>query len=263
MHFLPLMAAVAMALQSFPPGGQEGPRGAGAAQAEASPPAKPPGLSVEWREGLPIRVRVPVASASHQLMTTVAFPEETIEAAITGWGESDITAVQKRGLLFLRLAKKSEGQLNVLGGSGTHYLLYLTGVDDPASGAYDTYVRIRRDAVRAADPLPRPKEKRPTGSLELLQAMRLGLRPEGGKILRANRELAYESQAIEIRLLYVYDTGSYSGHVYEVTNRTGVRQAVDASRFRAKESRLILSGLRENLLEPKAATRLYSVFWKE
>jgi hypothetical protein len=196
-------------------------------------------------------------------MTTVAFPEEAIEAAITGWGEGEITAVQKRGLLFLRLAKKSEGQLNVLGASGTHYLLYLVGVEDPSPDAYDGYVRISRDAARPGDPIPRPKEKRPVASLELIQAMRLGLRSEGAKILRANRELAYESEAIEIRLLYVYDAGSYSGHIYEVTNRTKLRQAVDASRLRAKGARLILSGLRENLLEPGAVTRLYAVFWKE
>lgn len=254
---------LAVAILAGPLAGQEGPGGPPLPSREGRPEPEDPCLSAQWQEGRPIRVRVPVASATHQLMTTVAFPEEAIEAAITGWGEGEITAVQKRGLLFVRLARKSEGQLNVLGGSGTHYLLYLTGVEDPAPGAYDTYVRIRREALPTGDPLPRPKEKRPTGSLELIQAMRLGLRPEGGKILRAGRELAYSSEALEIHLLYVYDAGPYVGTISEVTNRSGVRQAVDASRFRGKLSLLVLSGLRENALEPRSATRLYSVFWKE
>src|SRR5204863_5767127 len=65
------------------------------------------------------------SSDLRECMTTLSFPEESIETAVTGWGEGEITAIQKRGLLFLRLAKKTEGQLNVIGGSGTHYLFYL------------------------------------------------------------------------------------------------------------------------------------------
>lgn len=236
-------------------------------QVDPLPPVQPSreaaGRDVEWKEGQVLRVRVPIASPTHQLMTTIAFPEEGVEAAITGWGEGEITAIQKRGLLFLRLSKKSEGQLNVIGGSGTHYLLYLQGTEGTGASDYDTYLRIRKLAERAAEPRPRPGERRPVRSLELVQAMRLGLRPEGGRILRAGRELAFESAAVTIRLLYVYDTAVYSGHVYEIVSRSAERQAVDASRFRSKDARLVLSALRENVLEPGASTRLYLVFWKD
>jgi hypothetical protein len=222
------------------------------------------GRSIEWKEGVAIPVRVPVASPAREFMTTLAFPEETIETAITGWKEGDITAIQKRGLLFLRLAKKSEGQLSVIGGSGTHYLLYLRGVENPEPGLFDDYLKIARSAgARPEGPLPKRAIHRPSGALELIQSMRLGLHPEGVKILRAKRELAHESPALEVRLLYVYDAQSYRGMIYEVKNLTGERQALDASRLRGKDTALILTALRENVLAGKSTTRLYAVTWKD
>lgn len=235
------------------PSGEFPPRGASEA-----------GRAIEWKEGIAIPVRVPVASPAREFMTTLAFPEESIETAITGWKEGDITAVQKRGLLFLRLAKKSEGQLSVIGGSGTHYLLHLRGVENPEPGLFDDYLKIARpENARPEAALPKRATHRPSGALELIQSMRLGLHPEGVKILRAKRELTYESQALEIRLLYVYDGQSYRGMIYEVTNPTGERQALDASRLRGKGTALILTALRENVLPAKSTTRLYAVTWKD
>lgn len=249
---LPLVLAQESATSSLPPTRD-------AAKAAPRSPA-----TVEWKEGLTIPVRVPVATAGRELMTTLSFPEEAIETAITGWPEGEITAIQKRGLLFLRLAKKSEGQLNVIGGSGTHYLFYLTGVAGDDLDSYDSYVRIqRKDEARKADALPKRQSRRPSGALDLVQAMRLGLRPEGARILRAKKELAYESSSLEVRLLYVYDTQSYRGYVYEVRNTTAERLSLDASRLHGKGTALVLSALRENLLEPKATTRLYAVTWKD
>ncbi len=240
------------------------------AQGALPPPGKPAKAlpqnptQVEWREGATILVRVPVFSPGRELMTTLAFPEDSIETAVTGWPESEITAIQKRGLLFLRLAKPSEGQLNVIGGSGTHYLFYLTGVAGVDADAYDSYVRIqRKETSPKADALPKRQSRRPSGALELLQAMRQGLRPEGAKVLRAKRELAFESTSLEIRLLYAYDTQSYRGYIYEVRNTSSDRLSVDASRLHGKGTALVLSALRENLLEPRAVTRLYAVTWKD
>jgi hypothetical protein len=197
-------------------------------------------------------------------MTTLAFPEESIETAVTGWPEGEITAIQKRGLLFLRLAKKSEGQLNVIGGSGAHYLLYLRGVDGSDSDTYDPYVKIKKkeDAPKA-DLLPKRQNARPSGAVELIQAMRLGLRPEGVKILRARRELAFEAPYLEVRLLYVYEAQSYRGMIFEVKNPTDIRQAVDASHFRGRGTALILSAMKDNVVEPKSVTRLYALTWKD
>jgi hypothetical protein len=220
--------------------------------------------SVDWKEGIAIPVRAPVASPTREFMTTLAFPEESIETAVTGWKEGEITAVQKRGLLFLRLTKKSEGQLNVIGGSGTHYLLHLKGVENPESGAFDDYLKIvKKEETLPKDPLPKRASHRPSGALELIQAMRLGLHPEGVRILRAKLELAYESPILEIRLAYVYDAQTYRGMIYEIKNRTDERQAVDSSHLRGQGTALIMTALRENVLAPQATTRLYAVTWKD
>lgn len=197
-------------------------------------------------------------------MTSIAFPEEAIEAAITGWETGDITAIQKRGLLFLRLAKKSEGQLSVIGASGTYYLLYLIGVDAADPAAYDSYLKIQKKTpIATHDVLPKNLTHRPSAAVDLIQTMRLGLHPENVKILRAKRELAYEGAAIEMRLLYVYDAQEYWGFVYEVKNRTDLPESVDASRLHAKGMNLVLTALKENVVPPQASTRLYTIVWKD
>ena len=222
--------------------------------------------AIKWSEGFVVRVRVPVAVPGKELMTTLAFPEDGIETAITGWGEEGITATAKGGLLFLRLPKKEEGHINVIGRSGAHYLIHVEGVESGIPGKYDSYVKIEK-AGHARTPrerLLRPRGRpRPVGSIELIQAMRLGLRLEGGRILRANREVAYRSPRIEIRLLYVYKIGSYIGRIYEIENLSDRRQPLDASLFRAKGETLILSGLRENVLPAKGKSRLYTAFWRD
>jgi len=228
---------------------------------EGLPKASP---AVDWKEGLLIPVRVPLSTPGHEFMTTLSLPEESIETAITGWGDGDLTAIPKRGLLFLRLARKSEGQLNVIGGSGSHYLFYLKGVETAEPDSFDTYVKIRKkEEAPKADALPKRENHRPSGALELIQAMRLGLHPENVKILRAKNELAFESPFLEVRLLYVYDAQSYRGMIFEVKNPTAERQAVDASRFRGKGTSLILTALKDNVLEPKSVTRLYALTWKD
>src|SRR5205814_5672102 len=108
------------------------------------------------------------------------------------------------------------GQLNVIGDSGTHYLLYLEGVapEDPA--AYDSYVKIRRPkgdvrvapAVGKAKPGDHPK---PKGALELVRAMRVGAHLEGARVLRAKGEVLLAAPDVEIRLLFVYDNAPFLG----------------------------------------------------
>jgi hypothetical protein len=220
---------------------------------------------LDWKEGRVLQIQVPVARADHEVLTTIAFPEERIETAITGWPEGSITATARRGLLFLRLPKKSEGHLGVIGGSGTHYLLYIEGVEKPEQGRADAYVRIRKDPRGEPEARPQPSKghPRPMGALELVQAMRTGERPEGAVILRAKGEVAYHSDRIELRLVYVYTLGSYVGRVYDLENLSLSRIPVDASRFKAKDEILIASGLRENVLGSRQVTRLYTVFWKD
>ncbi|HLY10361.1 MAG TPA: type-F conjugative transfer system secretin TraK [Planctomycetota bacterium] len=256
---LPLLAQLFFSLQ-----GQDGVPGALPPLGAAAKPAPKGSSVVEWKEGTTIPVRVPVAAPGHEFVTTLAFPEDSIETAVSGWPEGELTAIQKRGLLFLRLTKRSEGQLNVIGGSGSHYLVYLKGVEAADPDAYDSYLKIeRKDAVPKTDGLPKRPNRRPSGALELLQSMRLGRRSEGARILRAKRELAYESPTLEIRLLYVYETPSYQGYVYEVKNTSSGRLNVDASRLRGQGTALVLSALRENVLDSQGVTRLYAVTWKD
>src|ERR1043166_2003669 len=108
-----LLVAAPSPAQDQPPGD---PRLANPEAPLASP------REIPWKEGAELRIRVPVATEKHEVMTTVAFPETGIQAAVTGWGTNSITAIQKGGFLFLKLLKASEGQLNVIGDSGVHYL---------------------------------------------------------------------------------------------------------------------------------------------
>lgn len=220
----------------------------------------------EWKEGKEVRLRVPVASDTLELMSAVSFPETGIRSAVTGWGQSALTAIQKGNLLFLRLSKKAEGQLNVIGDSGTHYLLYLEAVDPKAPGGYDAFVKIVRPDQATADSgkaqAGRHERPKPKGALDLIRVMRLGERREGTRILRAKGELVYSSDDVELRLLFVYEAPPYLGRIYEVKNRSARKLALDASRFRAEGVDLILSGLRENVIPPGGVSRLYTIFWR-
>ncbi|MBV8882325.1 MAG: hypothetical protein JO332_20380 [Planctomycetaceae bacterium] len=216
-----------------------------------------------WQEGVPIRVRVPLATDTHEVMSAVTFPEGGIQAAITGWSPNALTAIQKGSILFLRLARKSEGQLNVIGDSGTHYLLYLEAVAPEDRGAYDAYLKI----VRPDHPSPKPREAGPErgklrGPLELIRAMRMGESRQGTRILRARGEVLYSSQELQLRLLFVYEEPGAWGRIYEVRNLSDRKFALDASRFRAAEGTLLLSALRENLIPPGGVSRLYTVYWR-
>lgn len=243
------------------------PRGGSAQEPGPRPPAEPGGAASqvrEWREGAEIRLRVPLATETHELMSAVSFPETAIRSAVTGWGDSTLTSVQKGNYLFLRLSRRAEGQLNVIGESGTHYLLYVQGVEAKEPGAYDAFVKIVRPAppVEGTPSVRRGERPKPKGALDLIRAMRLGERREGTRVLRAKAELVHASSDIELRLLFVYQSSSYVGRIYEVRNLSGRNLALDASRFRALGEDLVLSGLRENVIPPGGVSRLYTVFWR-
>lgn len=260
-----LLALLILSLGGFAEGQEK--QADGSQRPSASDSSKAPRV-VEWKEGVELRVRVPVATDKREVMSTVAFPEGGIQAAVTGWSSTSITATQKGGFLFLKLQKQSEGQINVVGDSGTHYLLYIEGVVPDASGGYDSYVKISRPGwdprkVDSKDLAGRKSDHpRPKGALELMRSLRMGVRPEGWRILRAKGELLYAAQDIEIRLLFVYDGSPYIGRIYEVRNLTAGSLALDASRFRASGEVLILSGLRENVIPAGRSTHLYTIFWK-
>ena len=234
--------------------------------APAAIPARAP-LVRNWEEGVPLRIRVPVASPAREVMSAIAFPETGIQAAITGWGPNTLTSIQRGNILFLRLAQKTEGQLSAIGDSGTHYLLYLEAADPQDPSAYDAYVKIVRPSADAGKPGAKAQagggdRGKPRGALDLIRAMRLGEPREGARILRTKGEVLYSGYDIELRLLFVYEESSYVGRIYEVRNLAVRKLALDASRFRAAEGVLILSALRENVIPPGGVSRLYTVYWR-
>jgi hypothetical protein len=194
----------------------------------------------------PIEVRVPVSTDAQHRASVVTFPEESLEALVAGWNESDLSIERRRENLFIKLLHSARGDVHVLGASGALYRLSVV----PADGAYDGHVRILA---------PRETKRSAPESLELIRAMRLGRRPAEGTVLRADQAL-YASPEISARLAYVYESTSYRGYVVRMENVGASAYRLDPSRFVSKD--LVLVGSRELLLPPGEKTLLYLVFWK-
>ncbi|MGH7342431.1 MAG: hypothetical protein ACREKH_18240 [Candidatus Rokuibacteriota bacterium] len=194
----------------------------------------------------PIEVRVPISTDARHPATVVTFPEESLEALVAGWNEADLSVERRRENLFIKLLRRAEGDLHVLGASGTLYRLAIRA----AEGPYDGHVRIR---------LPVEGNREAAEPVELLRAMRLGRRPSRGTVFRAS-EPVYASPEIAARTAYIYDAPSYRGFVLRVENVSAIPQRLDPSRFVGRD--LVLVGARDLLLRPGDRTDLYLVFWK-
>jgi len=194
----------------------------------------------------PIEVRVPVSTDAQHRATVVTFPEESLEALVAGWNESDLSIERRRENLFIKLLRCAKGDVHVLGASGALYRLSVV----PADGAYDGHVRILA---------PKETKRSAPESLELIRAMRLGRRPADGTVLRADQAV-YTSPEISARLAYVYESTSYRGYVVRMENVGSSPHRLDPSRFLSKD--LVLVGAREFVLPPGGKTLLYLVFWK-
>jgi hypothetical protein len=194
----------------------------------------------------PVEIRVPVSADARHPATVVTFPEESLEALVAGWNEGDLSVERRRENLFLKLLRRAEGDLHVLGVSGTLYRLALR----PADGAYDGHVRLL---------VPRAKAAREPAPLELIRAMRLGRRPENATVLRAEG-LLYAGPDVATRAAYIYDTDALRGYVLRVENTSAATVRVDPSRFTGRQ--LVLAGARDMVLEPGARTLVYLVFGK-
>jgi len=194
----------------------------------------------------PIEVRVPVSTETEHRTSVVTFPEESLEALVAGWNEADLSVERRRENLFIKLLRKAEGDLHVLGASGTLYRLILK----PAEGVHDGQVRILA---------PKERKKGAPEAVELIRMMRLGRRPPDGAVLKAS-EILYNSPALTIRLAYVYESNTCRGYVARVENLSGEPHRLDPSRFTGRD--LILVGARELLLKPGEKTLLYLVFGK-
>ncbi len=194
----------------------------------------------------PVEILVPVAGESKHVGTVVSFPEDSVEAIVAGWNEEDLSLERRRDRVFLKLLRRAEGDLHVLGSSGTLYRLYLRPADD----AYDGHVRILR-----------PEKKTPSGetAIDLIRAMRKGRGTEG-TIVRRTSGVLHRSASACLIPRYVYDTDLHRGYVVALENLGDGPLRVDLSKFSGKG--LDLVGAREMVVEPKKNTLLYLVYRK-
>lgn len=192
-----------------------------------------------------VEIAVPVAGEAKHVSTVVSFPEDSLEALVAGWNEEDLSVERRRDRLFLKLLRRAEGDLHVVGSSGTLYRLYLR----PADGAADGHVRI----VRPSAPRSLPN------AFDLIRAMRTSQIPEGVTARRASTELA-RSDRFVLTTRTVYDTPSYRGYVVLLENVGSETVRIDPSRFSGEGLDLI--GAREMVVEPKRSTLVYLVYGK-
>jgi hypothetical protein len=194
----------------------------------------------------PVEIRVPISSEAQHRATVVSFPEESLEALVAGWNEGDLSIECRRENLFIKLLRKAQGDVHVVGASGALYRLRIV----PAEDSYDGRVRIL--------PARNPKRDVPE-AVDLLRAMRLGRKPVQGSVLRSDQPLMMSAEWTT-RVVYVYESAAYRGFVARLENISPVPLRIDPSRFLAKD--LVMVGSREMLLSPGEKTLLYLVFWK-
>ena len=193
-----------------------------------------------------VEVRLAVADAAHHAACVVTFPEESIEAIVASWNEDDLSLERRRENLFLKLLKKVEGDLHVIGASGTLYRLYLR----PAEGEADARVRIVK---------PAETRRGTVTSLELVRAMRRGEAPEWATVKSCEMKVGMAG-GCDYVARFVYEATHYAGFVIEVMNLTDGSRRIDPSKFVAKD--LVLVGAREMVVAPGKSTLLYAVFWR-
>ena len=201
---------------------------------------------VVYDERHSVEIRLPIADAEHHAACVITFPEDSIEAIVASWNEGDISLERRRECLFVKLLKKVEGDLHVVGASGTLYRLYLRpGVKD-----VDAHVRIVKPAT----------EKRAAmTSIELVRAMRRGAAPDWATVKNCETPLG-SAGGCDYVGRYVYEATHYVGFVVELVNKADGPRRVDPSKFVAKD--LVLVGARETVVDAGKSTLLYLVFWR-
>ena len=181
----------------------------------------------------PVEIRVSVSSESVHRATVVRFPEDSLEALVAGWNEGDLSIERRRENLFIKLLRKAQGDIHVLGASGTLYRLRIV----PAEEAYDGQVRLM---------LPKDARREVPESIDLIRAMRLGRRPAQGSVLRTDQSI-HVSDGWDAKVLYVYESSTYRGFVVRVESLSAGPQRLDPSRFMARD--LVLVALFERWVQ--------------
>lgn len=201
--------------------------------------------TVTYREDR-MEVWLPVAEPGKNPTVAVSLPEESVETIVVSWSDSDLSLERRGGTLFLKLLRPADGDLHVLGASGTLYRFFLRAAGPGAPP--DAHVRVVH-----------PDRRRPTraSAVDLLRSMRLGEIPEDAAV-RSSEELLHESPSSRLKLLHVYDAPPFLGFVLQLENSGGSPVRVDPSRWSA-EGLLLIASARMRL-DPGEGSEIYLVF---
>lgn len=202
-----------------------------------------PARNVAHDETRAIELRLVVASGERHDACVVTFPEDGLDSIVASWSEGDLSLERRGANLFVKLLRRVEGDLHVIGASGVLYRLRIVAVE--ADG--DARVRITRPAADARPPAP---------TLDLVRAMRRGEVPDGVAVRASGAAIARTGQA-EWTCLYVYEATSRLGYVLEVKNMGEAALRVDPSRFVSDD--LLCVGARELSVPAGGSTRVYLV----
>ena len=197
---------------------------------------------IRFEEGAAIAVRPTVATGDRHSSCVVSFPEESIQGLVAAWSEADLSMERRGNLLFLKLLRPVEGDLHVIGASGTLYRLAV-------SPGTDTSVRILR---------PEPAVRRGVPALDLIRAMRLGRPPLDVQVRHGSDGVISRIASLEIRCRWVFESPEYVGFVLEARNGAAQAQRLDVSRLRAKH--LVVAAAKDAVVPADGSTHLYLVF---
>ena len=224
-------------------------------------PAENPGAvrTVRARDGETIILKVRIADHERNLLSVVTLPDP-IAHVVSAWDPKDLSLEHDAKKLFLKLLSKTEGHLDVITTSGTHYRFLVVPVAAP--GPYDSNVVVKEGGERQAESGKASARKRTaSGALELVKAMRLGEAPADATVRDGMKEVLWTGPTVELTLLYVYETGRFRGIVLGLTNRSPEEAYhVDVTRFTGET--LVLIGSKNVIVPPGKATRVYLVEWK-
>lgn len=209
------------------------------------------------RNGETVELRVPVSSGDKGLVTVVALPLAAV--AVKNGINQDHYSLDKSGdnrRLFIKLLRKTEGNLDIVLSNGTLLRLYVKPV--APGDVYDGHVEV---AMPGANLNRAPASANKTEALAMLRAMRLAEVPAGMTIKQANGETIRELVDIEITALYVYDGVDFIGYVVRLANLSKTHgYEIDLPRFKSPGN--ICRGARNYLVPPQTYTLLYLVFPK-
>jgi hypothetical protein len=211
-------------------------------------------------DGNPIVVSVPVSRNGSALVTVVQIPEESIKTILVHLDNEELSLEQNGSKIFIKLLKRCEGFLDVLGESDTLYRLLLKPM---TGGIYDSTVKIQAAAISNKAPNPKRVEAKPRSTPEALKVLRAMRLSEGlaSADIAAFDALLFRDEVVEARTLYIYETPTLVGYICRLSNRSDETLRVDLTRFAG--SGLVASATREFIVKAKGETILYFVYRRQ